>query len=727
MPTWPFIHPWIAASAAALAALPIIIHVLNRRRYRRVVWAAMSFLAAAQRRNARRVRIEQLILLALRCLIMLLIALAIARPLLAPAGLGAVGQAAHHHIIILDDSYSMGMLDAENEPAFSRARDLARRLVAGANRGDAVSVILAGESARALIERGSYDRQAVDGVLEQCTVGHGATDLAGAFDLAADILDESELPAANRTTLVMTDATKQAWLGDGPEPPKAIVSAAERVAEGSRLIIVDVAPPDRPNLSLVSLVPSGPVLAAEWPVTLSAEVANRTRQEVRGLRLQVDLDGEALRVASVPAVAPGETEGVRFRVDLGRAGSHVLRARLLNETDDVLPVDGERWLALHLRREVPVLLVDGRPGADPFAGQTGYLAAALAPKTAPTDRTFAEPRIILPGELPSEALGDYALIGLCNVRQLEPGLWLRLTEAVRQGVGLLVAMGDQVNQADYNRHGFADGDGVLPARVEGIVGSEEDPDVFVRISPENLSHPAVADFAGHPKSGLFLARFQRYARLNVPPELPGADVVLRFDNGETAMATRRFGAGRVVMLAFTANMDWTNLPAKGDYVSLMMNLLAWACGQSATERNLTVGETGAVPLDARSASLSGSVVGPDGRRRSLIVTTQPASTRPLAKIDDVRRAGRYRLELGPRTLDVAANLEAAEGDLTAIGPEELRDALPLEFEFVRERDDGELLADAGSRREFGWMLLWVVLALLLIETFLAMWFGHHRD
>src|SRR5437870_4457082 len=104
--TWMF-HPALAAGAAAVAS-PILIHLLSRRRFRRVRWAAIEFLLQAHNKNRRRVKMEQIILLALRCLAILLLALMVARPFIRP-GIAAtlLGSAPRtERIIVLDDSYS---------------------------------------------------------------------------------------------------------------------------------------------------------------------------------------------------------------------------------------------------------------------------------------------------------------------------------------------------------------------------------------------------------------------------------------------------------------------------------------------------------------------------------------------------------------------------------------------------------------------------------------------
>ena len=83
----PFVHPTIAGIALLTGLIPVLIHFINRRRYRRVPWAAMSFLLAANRRSAKRVRLEQLLLMLARIGVIVLLGLTVARPYLPASAL----------------------------------------------------------------------------------------------------------------------------------------------------------------------------------------------------------------------------------------------------------------------------------------------------------------------------------------------------------------------------------------------------------------------------------------------------------------------------------------------------------------------------------------------------------------------------------------------------------------------------------------------------------------
>ncbi|MCP4591062.1 MAG: hypothetical protein GY842_09975, partial [bacterium] len=102
------LHPWLAAGGLAAGLIPVIIHLINRRRHRRVEWAAMSFLLRATQRRARHIRLEQWLLFAVRVLVVVLIGTALARPYVTGSALSSLGRSHAHRIILLDNSGSMG-------------------------------------------------------------------------------------------------------------------------------------------------------------------------------------------------------------------------------------------------------------------------------------------------------------------------------------------------------------------------------------------------------------------------------------------------------------------------------------------------------------------------------------------------------------------------------------------------------------------------------------------
>src|SRR5438067_2485341 len=179
----------VLATAAAAVSIPIIIHLLNRKRFRVVPWAAMRFLLAAQKRTVRKLRVEQWLLLAIRTLLILLLILAMisvlpwTEPLwnrLFPGGVGptTAKTGRTHRIIVIDGSFSMGRRH-EDGTSFERACALAKRLVQEAPAGDGFSLLLLGSPAQTIVPGPSDNGNNVASEIQELRLPHGNSDLAG--------------------------------------------------------------------------------------------------------------------------------------------------------------------------------------------------------------------------------------------------------------------------------------------------------------------------------------------------------------------------------------------------------------------------------------------------------------------------------------------------------------------------------------------------------------------
>ena len=158
-----FLNTIMLAGLAAVA-VPIIIHLLNRRKIKTVTWAAMKFVKLSVDQNQRRMRIEDLILLLIRCALVALLALALARPALKDSSTDVLGQAKVTGIVILDNSYSMDLRlkagesgDSGGGATFEQARKAAKATVDALPSGSAVGVLLASDIVRGVIDEPTYD------------------------------------------------------------------------------------------------------------------------------------------------------------------------------------------------------------------------------------------------------------------------------------------------------------------------------------------------------------------------------------------------------------------------------------------------------------------------------------------------------------------------------------------------------------------------------------------
>ncbi len=736
----PFVHPTIAGIALLTGLIPVLIHLLNRRRFRRIPWAAMGFLLAANRRSAKRVRLEQLLLMLARIAVVVLLGLAVARPYV-PASAVLPGSSSRvHRIVLVDNSLSMNAQGANGRIRFTAAQQCATRLVDSFPPADSVSLVTLAAPAEAVIAHAAHDRRFVRESLAAIRPTQRATDTVGALTAARDILKTSDAAAGNRAIYLISDFPKDVWESDTPQNPTAAVRATRQLADAlldpsSDLNLIRVDAGSGENIGVTRLTPESPLIGVYVPVRIAVEVANFGDSTVRNASLQVRRDGQTIRREQLPRVEPGASVVSSVSTEFAAAGTHAIEAKVTSATQNVLEDDDARYVSLEVRESAPVLLVDGRPGVKLLDGQAGFLATALAPnKTAALSRPMAaaegrsgtinlvSPKVITESELEGEALPAYDVVALCNVGRLSAQQWNQLERFTAAGGGLFVILGDLVSADHYNRYGYADGAGLLPGKIGRSIDLTSMAAGATELKLDRQVHPIVAEFAAHPTSGLFLARVEHYVPIELDPNR--AEVVLRYGNDAPALLASTFGKGRLLLWTTTANMDWTNFPAKGDYVAVMLNAVSYLIRPHGEHRNVLVGQSVVEPLTPAESSMPMRITTSEGAAFEPSVVAHEEGL--ALSYGPVERAEVITLSIGSASRVVAANVDPAESNLRSVDDRKLIAALDRPVRVVSDTAATDEQPIAARSTELASVALYIVMILLLGEIWMAMWFGSPR-
>jgi hypothetical protein len=721
--------------AAAAGLLPLLIHFINRRRYRRIRWAAMQFLLAANKRNARRVRMEQWMVLLARVALVLLFGLAIARPYL-PSTAGSVFSSARsHHVLVLDNSLSMQGSMSDGRTSFEVALQYARAWLDTLPRNDAVSLVTLSGSEQAVVDFAAYDRRMVKEQLASIEVSEMATDIEGAAAIVSRIINESDVVRQNRSIHIISDLASGGWHEQAGGRGQEAVAALRQMGDllhvpESNLIITRVGEDDIPNVAVTDIRCDQPMVGSGFPVRVIVEISNFGSQAVRELVLQIRRGGEIVRRRPLETIPARGSTMATMSVLLPVAGTHLIEARVAGMAQDALAVDDSRYLSLEVRDALPVLLVDGKVGSSLLSGASGYLATALSPRVLEEgqwrDRgagrpsgTLIEPKVVGTLDLIDEVLSDYDVIALCDVQRLARESWDAIGQFVSVGGGLIVAVGPQVSTENYNRYAFDEGQGLLPGKWRPDVVEQEDGTTF---STEKLVHPMVLAFADYPSSGLFLARVQKYLKLD---EFAGrAETVLAFETGDAALLASTFGRGRVLTYTTSVNMDWNNLPARGDFVSLMLSSFGYLSPTQGVQRNTLVGERLRESVTPAESSLNFHVH--DGSGAEVTTRLVQVADNLAVEFGPVLKSGSYTCTIGNRTRHFAVNTDRQEADLQPLRHQELTDALDGAVRVQTRPQDSQVTAQVSRAGEFAYPLLCSVLLLLMVEMWMAYSFGSRR-
>ena len=361
-----FLNPLLLFGCAAIAA-PIIIHLLSRRTVQRTVWAAMRFLQETVRKHQRRVNLEDLLLLALRCLLLIFLALALARPTLRTAAAG-FGQAVTA-VFALDDSYSMSATDGVSS-RLDKAKQAAEQLLDSLPTGSSVAVVLVSDVARGAIPVPTTDRNTARKVIRGVKLTDRGTDWLVGLRLASEIV--ARAGGGRKEVDLITDGQAAGWRQNDE-----IRDVLREVRNQAAVRLVEVGEPETRNLGISALRLAGALPTVSQPLRFEVEVTNFGVEDAANVAVNLAADDEPPQdTTTIDKLPAGATRGVALFARLRADGYHTVTART---TPDHLPADDERTVALHVLKDMAVLLVDGEPGAAPRDAATFFLRNALVP------------------------------------------------------------------------------------------------------------------------------------------------------------------------------------------------------------------------------------------------------------------------------------------------------------------------------------------------------------
>jgi hypothetical protein len=470
-----FLNPFTMLAGAGLVLAPIIIHLINRLRYRKVPWAAMEFLLKSLKKNRRKLILKQLLLLLMRCMLVLLVGLLLARYIGSALGFGTPRGTLH--VVLLDDTASQGDQHREEgatTTAFARAKAaLVDDIATGAAEAgtpqtlEVIRLSAPDESFRVDRLDGSGGVSELQAWLANVEVTALHADVAPAVEAAKRAFSRD--PRARRVLHVVSDFRARDWAGPAAESlSKAIPEAVD--GKSGALHFLDTAHPprstnrsavpDHGNVGILDLQPDTRTVGLFLPVEFTLTIANYSQSSRKNVRVVVKVNGQPREDAStsVSEVAPGLTTAT-FIATFDKPGVNMVTAEIPPD-EAGQPLDDIRYAAVEVRNKVPLLFVTadaqnrGKQEGDGFYLRALFLDAAKGFEVVERG----------PQELEAPALDKYPAIFLLNLPRLNDKAKAAVDAYVRAGGGLFVALGDQ-SDPDFYTKWHAGGQGVFPAPI----------------------------------------------------------------------------------------------------------------------------------------------------------------------------------------------------------------------------------------------------------------------
>ncbi len=676
-----FLNPLILFGLAA-AAIPIAVHLFNFRRPQRVDFSTLRFIREIEATAMRRVRIRQWLLLALRTLAVLFLVLAFARPTrTADAGVFEEG-AARSLVLVLDNSRSMTLRDAQGA-LIDQARRLGAAVVEATGAGDERTLLPVARPAESRVVPYRTAGPVLDAIAATPALA-GAEALTAAVARAGSVLDGAAHP---RREIVVVSDLQAATFTD---------SASARLPDDVDVTLIPLGARAQVNTAVTDVRVVSRIVEPGRPVQIEATVV-RYGGRAGTVGVSMRLDGQRVAETAVDVV-PGEPARVPFTVTPPARGWLGGEVRL---EPDAAEWDDARWFALRVPPPPRVLVVRGD-------GQRADLVT-LALGVAAESGGLALNEIA-EGALSGADLDRYDAVVLVGPSTIgDPG---RLASFVAGGGGVLAFPGDAADSLNPLLAAIGAG------RVDGALGQDDGPRLGTTTDLD-LDHPLFAgvfDAARPTPEAVDIRRIARYRP-------GGADetTLIGTQTGAPLLQEIRRGEGSVLLFGVAPDLAWSDLPQRGLFVPLLYRAAAYlAAGSSVADSGeLLAREGGTIRVDGVESGTALRLIGPDGVTLTPLQRTVPGAV--LLDVGDaVARAGLYRVVQGDRTLRVVAvNEDARESDPRSLDPEEAARRLEtITGRPVRVVDGAAGLAADGETRGTSLWAIFLALALtcLVAET-----------
>jgi hypothetical protein len=585
-----FLNPITLWAPLAIAgfAIPVIIHLLSRFRPKPMKWAAMDLLRRALVVRARRVRLEDILLMLLRAAALAAVAFALARPSISGSSAGWLGNSTVSALIAVDGSFSMAHQSGVTKSRFDDALHRAREILETLSTGDTVSLVLMGQRPRVILRNVAFDRERAEEALRSLEPLAEPLNLEACLDEIGRLAADAKATA--RECYLITDAQETTW-GNTSE---GVDAALVRLRETGTTFLVPAGPQNAENVAVTRLAISSGALRRGSMARFSADVRNLGRFDARNLSAKLLIDDVEVDRTVLDTISPGETRTLSFFAPFKQAGTFAVTTAL--EGNDPLPIDNRRSLVAEVRSRVRVLCVDGMPSSDRLGGESGILSLALSAQGRQADEAAAGKSsgvavTVMPADdvRPGDLLA-YDIVALAGVAELSQSQSVGVADFVSRGGGLMVFLGARTDRNAMNAMRGSDGTPLLPAELGEAVGAESrgaaDPPNW-NLAADAADHPVTDVLSRLPREQWAGIRFWRYVKTQPREE---ARVLLRLDPGnDPILVEGSLGRGKVYLFASSANREWSDLVVNPLYLMLVQQI-ATDLTRRPYEVPLTVGD-----------------------------------------------------------------------------------------------------------------------------------------
>lgn len=544
--------------------LPIIISIFRKRKAKSIHFSALKFLLLREEKVRSRLKVRHSLLLLVRIGIILSLVVAFAAPyfLKKESEVWVSQKNPSSVVLIIDNSMSMNYKDEDGE-LLDKAKKQAKNIIEGLPQYSEIEIITSKKEPQILNGERTLNKKDALKILSKIKPTFEVVNIRKSFNLAFKLMEKKVF--SKKEIVLIGD-----FCGSIIEELKKI-----SFPEGIGITFIDVLKKEKNfNRGIVDVKTSIASDISPSHIRIVVSVRNFGEEKLTEL-ITVEVDERIIK--GYLEINPYKIAKKEFLMKVGRkkdiSGS-------VSIPPDNFVEDDRRDFVIDIEKEIPILIVNGSPRDIPYLDEAYYLTKAIKP-----DAVQYSPFLLLsviPSEVSISQLQHIDVVFLINVRTIEKDVVGEILNFVKNGGGVFISTGDNVNAEEYNKIFEA----LLPFPLKESKKSEK-----INISIWDIKHEIFNPFHHYGEGTPAVALFEKYFIME-PANNSDGKILMKFENSFPALVERKIGMGSVLVFSSTIDTDWNDFPLKSSFLPFIHSVIKYFVKDKKIEfeKNIEVGE-----------------------------------------------------------------------------------------------------------------------------------------
>ncbi|MCP5063801.1 MAG: hypothetical protein GY936_15240 [Ignavibacteriae bacterium] len=675
-----FLNPSILFGLIA-ASIPILIHILNFRKLKKVEFSTLAFLKELQKSKIKKIKIKQWLLLLIRTLLILFLVFAFARPTLESTSIVSTNSAAKSStVFLLDDSFSM-LAITDDGSNYNRSKLIIKNIISEMQNGDEFFFIINNDSIRRTL-----DSETAVKIIEESEISESTFNLTNSVNLAIELLKESQ--NINKQIFLFSDFQENVF-NKNIDSINSVINLSD-----IKLYTFKIASDQNINTAISDLKLENSIIELNKPLYFKATIHNYSEVIQNNLTASLFINDKRVAQQSI-SLNTNEENIVRFETTLDKIGLMQVYAQI--DEDDIV-TDNKSFTSFFVPEKINVLLL--------FDNQSEikFIDAALSTLSNSSRIEVTKKDSKYFSSVNENEFDLIILVGGSNLVDIE-----KLERSISEGNKLIFFPSEStsVEQLKILEHqlGFP--------KVQEIITTNISKNDYAQFGFIDLRHPLFSNlFSNEQKNDIDSPNFYKYIKIaaanNIKP-------IIKFSDNSVFLGEYNLGNGKVVFFNSAPNLSWNNFPVKSLFAPLTNRLITYLTSANSNPKSYLV--NGRIPIHLNNLSHPQLKVNlPNGNE----YINLEGSISNIFNYKRTRHSGNYEFYNKNKLVTFASvNVDPSESNIKTISDDELNNYFSKLFEsnYILLNSKEDYITKIKETR-FGSELwkLFLVVALLLALT-----------